>query len=202
MQLLNHNKSLFQINPFYFLIFFSKNRNEHYLEELPDLASNHRKQSQVPKLLNAIKKVISNGSGNNQLGAERPIGQIIRIIEKSAVVDFHCLWLLDGLGVLTSVIESGLQPNSDISRIAVIKAIQLYRNASSSCKQIAHHSILAGSFVTLLDVLIYTLKVTFSKLLFSIGRNSKIKFFLNVFRTPMWKLKRPRVQLKFRQKSF
>jgi hypothetical protein len=111
----------------------------------------------VPKLLNAIKKGNSNSGVN--LGAERPIGQIIRVIEKSAVVDFHCLWLLDGLGVLANVIESGLQPNTDISRIAVIKAIQLYRNASSSCKQIAQHSVLAGSFLTLLDALSFTLKV-------------------------------------------
>jgi len=109
--------------------------------------------------LNAIKKTLNNGSGNNQLGTERPCGQIIRIIEKSSIVDFHCLWLLDGLGTLASIIENGLQPNSDISRVAVIKAIQLYRNASSSCKQIAQHSILGGSFITLLDVLIYTLKV-------------------------------------------
>ncbi|XP_070496393.1 S phase cyclin A-associated protein in the endoplasmic reticulum [Chironomus tepperi] len=132
--------------------------NETYLEELPELATNHRKQSQIPKLLNAIKKTLNNGSGNNQLGTERPCGQIIRIIEKSSIVDFHCLWLLDGLGTLASIIENGIQPNSDISRVAVIKAIQLYRNASSSCKQIAQHSILGGSFITLLDVLIYTLK--------------------------------------------
>ncbi|CAG9799097.1 unnamed protein product [Chironomus riparius] len=132
--------------------------NETYLEELPELATNHRKQSQIPKLLNAIKKTLNNGSGNNQLGTERPCGQIIRIIEKSSIVDFHCIWLLDGLGTLASIIENGLQPNSDISRVAVIKAIQLYRNASSSCKQIAQHSILGGSFIKLLDALIYTLK--------------------------------------------
>lgn len=109
--------------------------------------------------MNAIKKTLNNGSGNNQLGTERPCGQIIRIIEKSSIIDFHCLWLLDGLGTLAAIIENGIQPNSDVSRVAVIKAIQLYRNASSSCKQIAQHSILGGSFITLLDVLIYTLKV-------------------------------------------
>ncbi|KAG5670752.1 hypothetical protein PVAND_000993 [Polypedilum vanderplanki] len=132
--------------------------NQSYLEELPELAAVHKKQSQIPKLINAIKKSNQNNSGKNQLGAERPIGQIIRIIEKSTVVDFHCLWLLDGLGVLATIIENGLQPNSDISRIAVIKAIQLYRNACSSCKQIAHHSILAGSFITLLDALNFALR--------------------------------------------
>lgn len=93
------------------------------------------------------------------MGAERPIGQIIRIIEKSAIVDFHALWLLDGLGILGNVIEMGLQPNSEVSRIAVTKAVQLYRNACSSCKQIAQHSILGGSFLVLLDALNYTLKV-------------------------------------------
>lgn len=93
------------------------------------------------------------------MGAERPIGQIIRIIEKSAIVDFHALWLLDGLGILANVIEMGLQPNSEVSRVAVTKAVQLYRNACSSCKQIAQHSILGGSFLVLLDALNFTLKV-------------------------------------------
>lgn len=93
------------------------------------------------------------------MGAERPIGQIIRIIEKSTLVDFHALWLLDGLGTLANVIESGLQPNSDVSRVAVTKAVQLYRNACSSCKQIAQHSILGGSFISLLDALFFTIKV-------------------------------------------
>jgi hypothetical protein len=131
-----------------------------YLEELPELANNHRKQSQIPKLLNAIKR--GNGSaGNNQLGIERPIGQIIRQIEKCATVDFHCLWLLDGLGTLATVIEDGIKPNSDISRVALTKAIQLYRNSCSSCKQIAQHSILAGSFLKLIDALNFTLKVNF-----------------------------------------
>lgn len=99
------------------------------------------------------------------MGAERPIGQIIRIIEKSSVVDFHALWLLDGLGTLANVIEMGLQPNSDVSRVAVTKAVQLYRNSCSSCKQIAQHSILGGSFLVLIDALGFTLKV--SKLRFT-----------------------------------
>ena len=132
--------------------------SQKYLEELPELAASHRKQSQVPKLLNAIRK--GNASNGVQMGAERPIGQIIRIIEKSTVVDFHALWLLDGLGTLANLIEMGLQPNSDISRVAVNKAVQLYRNASSSCKQLAQHSILGGSFFVLMDALSYTLKVS------------------------------------------
>jgi hypothetical protein len=112
----------------------------------------------VPKLLNAIRK--GNASTGVQMGAERPIGQIVRIIEKSAVVDFHALWLLDGLGTLANVIETGLlQPNSEVTRVAVTKAVQLYRNACSSCKQIAQHSILGGSFLVLLDCLNFTLKV-------------------------------------------
>lgn len=93
------------------------------------------------------------------MGAERPIGQIIRIIEKSSVVDFHALWLLDGLGILANIIETGLQANSEVSRVAVTKAVQLYRNACSSCKQIAQHSILGGSILVLLDALNFTLKV-------------------------------------------
>lgn len=132
-------------------------RSQKYLDELPEFSSSLRKQSQVPKLLNAIKK--GNASTGVQMGAERPIGQIIRIIEKSTVVDFHALWLLDGLGTLANVIEMGLQPNSDVSRVAVTKAVQLYRNACSSCKQIAQHSILGGSFLVLLDALSYTMKV-------------------------------------------
>lgn len=52
---------------------------------------------------------IKKGNNNNsQLGVERPIGQIIRQIEKSEVVDFHCLWLLDGLGILATVVEEGI----------------------------------------------------------------------------------------------
>lgn len=134
-------------------------RSQKYLEELPELSAHHRKQSQVPKLLNSIRK--GNASNGVQLGAERPIGQIIRIIEKSSVVDFHALWLLDGLGTLANIIEAGLQPNSEVSRVAVTKAVQLYRNACSSCKQIAQHSILGGSILVLLDALNFTLKVRF-----------------------------------------
>lgn len=156
---------------------FNIYRSQKYLEELPELATSHRKQSQVPKLLTAIRK--GNAGTGVQMGAERPIGQIIRIIEKSSIVDFHALWLLgrfetiiyfvsfigcfnkflDGLGTLGTVIEMGLQPNSDVSRVAVTKAVQLYRNACSSCKQIAQHSILGGSFIVLLDALNFTMKV-------------------------------------------
>lgn len=155
---------------------------QHYLLELPELAASHRKQSQVPKLLNAIKKGNGNSGTGVQMGAERPIGQILRIIapenvkarsDKSAVIDFHALWLLDGLGTLANVIEEGLQPNSEVSRVAVTKAVQLYRNACSSCKQIAQHSILGGSFLVLLDALNFTLKVKI--------RRSEIIFKLQFF---------------------
>lgn len=132
--------------------------SQKYLNELPELSASHRKQSQVPKFLNAIKK--GNAGSGVQLGVERPIGQIIRIIEKSAITDFHALWLLDGLGTLANVIETGLQPNSDVSRIAITKAVQLYRNSCSSCKQIAQHSVLGGSFMVLLDALNFTMKVS------------------------------------------
>lgn len=156
--------------------------------------------------MNAIKKTLNNGSGNNQLGTERPCGQIIRIIEKSSIVDFHCLWLLDGLGTLASIIENGIQPNSDVSRVAVIKAIQLYRNASSSCKQIAQHSILGGSFITLLDVLIYTLKVIcfMQRFIDSFHLCLNFSFFENqIYRILKLKLKRhPCVQSKYLRKYF
>lgn len=141
---------------------------QQYLSELPELAASHRKQSQVPKLLNAIKKGAGSSGTGVQMGAERPIGQILRIIapesvktkgDKSAVIDFHALWLLDGLGTLANVIEEGLQPSSEVSRVAVTKAVQLYRNACSSCKQIAQHSVLGGSFLVLVDALNFTLKV-------------------------------------------
>ncbi|CAO1304056.1 unnamed protein product [Diamesa serratosioi] len=127
-----------------------------YMSELPELSVAIKKQSQIPKLLNAISKRNSGTSGV-QMGVERPIGQISRIVAKSQVADFKALWLLDGLGILANVIECGLQPYSDISRKALVMAIQLYREACSSCKQIANHAILGGSILVLFDALAFTL---------------------------------------------
>lgn len=127
------------------------------MSELPELSVAIKKQSQIPKLLNAISK--RNSGTGVQMGVERPIGQISRIFAKSQVSDFKALWLLDGLGILANVIESGLQPYSDISRKALVMAIQLYREACSSCKQIANHAILGGSILVLFDALAFTLMV-------------------------------------------
>lgn len=113
----------------------------------------------MPKLLIAISK--GNTMSSNGPGVERPIGQILRVMEKSNVADFQSMWLLDGLGTLIKVIEEGLQPHSDISQVGVIKAIQLYRNASSSCPQIARHAIMGGSFFVILDALSATLEVNY-----------------------------------------
>lgn len=61
----------------------------------------------------------------------------------------------------------GIRPNSEVSRIAVTKAVQLYRNACSSCKQIAQHSVLGGSILKFIDALSFTLKVDFFDLNFT-----------------------------------
>ncbi len=133
-------------------------RSQKYTSELPSLSTKYRKESQVPKFLAAITK--GNVNNNNSIGVERPIGQILRILEKSNIADFHCFWLLDGLGILMKVINEGLKGNSDYSHLAVTKAIQLYRNSSSSCTQIARHSILAGSLFALLDALALTIEAS------------------------------------------
>lgn len=80
------------------------------MAEQQQLPAYMRRDSEVPKLLAIIKK------GGGPQGIERPLGQLLRLIAKAQVFDFQCFWLLDGLGVVTKVIEDGMQQNSDISR--------------------------------------------------------------------------------------
>ncbi|XP_052865841.1 S phase cyclin A-associated protein in the endoplasmic reticulum [Anopheles cruzii] len=121
---------------------------EEYLAELTPLAPSIRKQSQVPRLLGTVAK-----GGSGTLGVERPIGQLLRLIAKAEVADFQSLWLLDGLGTIATVIESGLSPGTDVSRKAVVLSVQLYRNACTLCPQIARHAVLGSSILILLDAL-------------------------------------------------
>ncbi|XP_058057868.1 S phase cyclin A-associated protein in the endoplasmic reticulum [Anopheles bellator] len=121
---------------------------EEYLAELNPLAPSIRKQSQVPRLLGTVAK-----GGSGTLGVERPIGQLLRLIAKAEVADFQSLWLLDGLGTIATVIESGLSPGTDVSRKAVVLSVQLYRNACTLCPQIARHAVLGSSILILLDAL-------------------------------------------------
>jgi hypothetical protein len=120
----------------------------------------------VPKLLQFVK----NGEvGKSGLGPERPIGQIIRLIEKGDTKDFQAFWLMDGLGTLeelisslkTSIGDGATNKNSaQSSRVAIVRGIQLYRNTCSSCKQISEQAILGGSILTLFDTLQLCLKVS------------------------------------------
>lgn len=141
--------------------------NSQYLESLPELSLEVKKQSQLPKLLQQIKKRNSNntmGPVNSEL---RTIGKISRIIEMANKNDFHAFWLLDGLGILTDLINSfKANLNEDFKnsrqppllRVTVV-SIQLYRSTCSSCKQISDHAILGGSIISLIDLLSMTLKV-------------------------------------------
>lgn len=123
------------------------------MSELPVLQSHHRRDSEVPKIMNAINKGASN------FGYERPLGQMLRLVSKAQPADFHCLLSLDALGMIAKIIKEGTEPNSEISRRAVILSVQLYRNICSVCPQLARHAILGNSVCTLLDVLWSTLQV-------------------------------------------
>ncbi|XP_052564886.1 S phase cyclin A-associated protein in the endoplasmic reticulum isoform X2 [Culex pipiens pallens] len=125
---------------------------EEYIAELQPLTPQIRKQSQVPKLLNSIVK------GGGPVGVERPLGQLLRLMAKAEVVDFQSMWLLDGLKTIADVIEQGMEPNSEISKRAVVISVQLYRNACSLCPQISRHAILGNSVTVLLDALQISLK--------------------------------------------
>uniref|UniRef100_A0A0P6IY67 Cyclic nucleotide-binding domain-containing protein n=1 Tax=Aedes aegypti TaxID=7159 RepID=A0A0P6IY67_AEDAE len=125
---------------------------EEYTAELQPLAPQIRKQSQVPKLLNTIVK------GGGPLGVERPLGQLLRLMAKAEVVDFQSMWLLDGLKIISDVIQQGMEPNSEISKRAVVISVQLYRNACSLCPQISRHAILGNTITVLLDALLISLK--------------------------------------------
>ncbi|XP_055597879.1 S phase cyclin A-associated protein in the endoplasmic reticulum [Uranotaenia lowii] len=125
---------------------------EEYITELQPLAPQIRKQSQVPKLLNTIVK------GGGPLGVERPLGQLLRLMAKAEVVDFQSMWLLDGLKTISDVIQQGMDPNTEISKRAVVISVQLYRNACSLCPQISRHAILGNTITVLLDALYISLK--------------------------------------------
>lgn len=126
---------------------------QEYLTELTPLPAHTKKESQIHKLLNMVVK------GGGLIGIERPLGQMIRQIAKAQVADFQSMWLLDGLGVLSEVICKGMQENSGVSKKAVVLAVQLYRNACSSCPQIARHAMLGGSLLKLFDALLISLQV-------------------------------------------
>lgn len=83
---------------------------EEYMASLEQAPGYMRRDSDVPKLLATVRK------GGGPQGMERPLGQLLRLIAKPSVFDFQCLWLMDGLGVLTNVIKSVYQPDSDLSR--------------------------------------------------------------------------------------
>lgn len=128
------------------------------------------------------------GPVNSEL---RTIGKISRIIEMANKNDFHAFWLLDGLGILTDLINSFKNNlNEDFKnsrqppllRVTVV-SIQLYRSTCSSCKQISDHAILGGSIISLIDLLQMSLKVIPSnKLLVSILKiNQTSIVFSNIF---------------------
>ncbi|XP_055636896.1 calponin homology domain-containing protein DDB_G0272472 isoform X2 [Toxorhynchites rutilus septentrionalis] len=125
---------------------------EEYTAELQPLDPQIRKQSQVPKLLNTVVK------GGGPLGVERPLGQLLRLMTKAQIVDFQSMWLLDGLQIISDVIQAGIEPNSEVSKRAVVISVQLYRNACSLCPQISRHAILGNTITVLLDALQVSLK--------------------------------------------
>lgn len=127
---------------------------QEYLAEIPALQTHHRRDSDVPKLMNALNK------GGGPQGLERPLGQLLRIVTKAQPADFHCMLSMDTLGVVAGIIKEGSEANSDISRKAVIMAVQLYRNICSVCPQLTRHAILGNSICTLLDVLYTALQVS------------------------------------------
>ncbi|XP_055541837.1 S phase cyclin A-associated protein in the endoplasmic reticulum [Wyeomyia smithii] len=125
---------------------------ETYIAEMQPLAPQIRKQSQVPKLLGTIVK------GGGPLGVERPLGQLLRLMAKAEVVDFQSMWLLDGLKTIADLIQTGMEPNSEVSKRAVVISVQLYRNSCSLCPQISRHAILGNTITVLLDALQISLK--------------------------------------------
>lgn len=138
----------------------------------------------MPKLLQLVK---AGEVGKAGLGPERPIGQIIRLIDKGDKKDFQAFWLMDGLATLENLISSlktsigdGATKNpTQTSRVAIVRGIQLYRNTCSSCKQISEQAILGGSILTLFDSLQLCLKVSIFKFNFSIDIFDNFFFLLS-----------------------
>lgn len=147
------------------------------MSEMEQVPAYIRRDSEVPKLLAIIKK------GGGPQGIERPLGQLLRLIAKAQVFDYQCFWLMDGLGVISQVIQNVTESQmSEVSRRygifflnnntfvitdtisisngrAVIQAVQIYRNSCSQCPQIARHSILGNSYTILCDALLQSLQV-------------------------------------------
>lgn len=128
-------------------------KTEEYFSSLEQVPSYMKRDSEVPKLLSIIKK------GGGSQGIERPLGQLLRIMAKVQVVDYQCFWLLDGLCVISKIIRNVADPaENEISRRAIIIAIQIYRNSCSQCPQIARHAILGNSYTNLCDALLQSLQ--------------------------------------------
>uniref|UniRef100_A0A1I8NHE2 S phase cyclin A-associated protein in the endoplasmic reticulum N-terminal domain-containing protein n=1 Tax=Musca domestica TaxID=7370 RepID=A0A1I8NHE2_MUSDO len=127
---------------------------EEYLKELQPVPLHMKRESQVPKYLNLVNK------GGGSQGLERALGHLLRIMAKAQVFDFQCFLLMDGLGtIISAVITPGMQDESDVSKKAVVLAVQLYRNACTLCPQIARHALLGNSVVGLFDALFQSLQL-------------------------------------------
>lgn len=83
---------------------------EEYMKDLDPVPLYMKRDSSIPKTLAAIRK------GGGPQGMERPLGQLSRTVSKAEVFDFQCLWLMDGLGLLATIIKSGIEPNTELSR--------------------------------------------------------------------------------------
>ncbi|XP_013104459.2 S phase cyclin A-associated protein in the endoplasmic reticulum [Stomoxys calcitrans] len=127
---------------------------EEYLKELQPVPLHMKRESQVPKYLNLVNK------GGGSQGLERALGHLLRIMAKAQVFDFQCFLLMDGLGTITTaVISPGMQEDAEVSKKAVVIAVQLYRNACTLCPQIARHALLGNSIVGLFDALFQSLQL-------------------------------------------
>uniref|UniRef100_A0A1A9WJ40 S phase cyclin A-associated protein in the endoplasmic reticulum N-terminal domain-containing protein n=1 Tax=Glossina brevipalpis TaxID=37001 RepID=A0A1A9WJ40_9MUSC len=127
---------------------------DEYFKELQPVPLHMKRESQVPKYLNLVNK------GGGAQGLERALGQLMRIMSKAQVFDFQCFLLMDGLGTLAmNVIAKSMQEDSEVSKKAVVSAVQLYRNACTLCPQIARHAILGNSLPSLFDALFQSLQL-------------------------------------------
>ncbi|XP_037882095.1 S phase cyclin A-associated protein in the endoplasmic reticulum isoform X2 [Glossina fuscipes] len=127
---------------------------DEYFKELQPVPLHMKRESQVPKYLNLVNK------GGGAQGLERALGQLMRIMSKAQVFDFQCFLLMDGLGALaTNVIAKSMQEDSEVSKKAVVSAVQLYRNACTLCPQIARHAMLGNSLPSLFDALFQSLQL-------------------------------------------
>ncbi|XP_055381658.1 S phase cyclin A-associated protein in the endoplasmic reticulum [Condylostylus longicornis] len=120
---------------------------EEYLKQLAPVPIHIKRESQVPKFLNLVNK------GGGPLGMERQFNQLLRIIGKGQVNDFQCFWLLDGLGTVASFLTKAIENADELNTRTTILSVQLYRNACSSCPQIARHSLMGNTITVLFDAL-------------------------------------------------